>query len=113
MNQVKGDGADQLVLPRGAVDLLARILAQIAAGRAVSVVPAHAELTTQQAADLLNVSRPHLIRLLDTGEIHYREVGTHRRVIAGSLHAYKHRDDQRRRAAADELTALNQETNLR
>jgi len=92
--------------------LLARILAHMAAGQGVSVVPADAELTTQQAADLLNVSRPFLIGLLDAGEIEYRKVGKHRRVRADSLLDYKRKDDQRRREAADELTALGQDMGL-
>ena len=99
-------------MPRGAVELLARILAHMANGQAVSVVPANAELTTQQAADLLNVSRPFLIGLLNAGEIDYRLVGTHRRIRAESLLAYLRADDQRRRQTADELTALNQEMGL-
>jgi excisionase family DNA binding protein len=106
------EDGDQLVVPRPAVELFVRILAHMAAGHAVSVVPAHAELTTQQAADLLNVSRPYLIGLLDAGEIEYRMVGTHRRVLAGSLSEYRHRDDARRRSAADELTRLTQEMGL-
>lgn len=106
------DDDEELVVPRGAVELLARILAHMAAGQAVSVVPAHAELTTQQAADLLNVSRPHLIGLLEAGEIDYRKVGKHRRVTASSLLAYMRTDDQRRRDAADELSALAQEMGL-
>jgi len=101
---VADDPQETLVVPRGAVELLARVLAHMAAGQGVSVVPAHAELTTQQAAELLNVSRPFLIGLLDAGEIEYRKVGKHRRIKAQSLMAYMARDDQQRREAADELT---------
>lgn len=110
--RVEEEPVGELALPREAVELLAKILAHMAAGRTVSVVPAHAELTTQQAADLLNVSRPFLIGLLKAGEIEYRMVGSHRRIRADSLLDYKRRDDQSRRAAADELTALNQEMGL-
>ncbi len=109
---VVDDTREPLVVPRGAVELLARILAHMAAGQGVSVVPAHAELTTQQAADLLNVSRPFLVGLLDDDEIEYRRVGKHRRIKAQSLMAYMARDDQERREAADELTRLNQEMGL-
>ncbi|MFF3666842.1 helix-turn-helix domain-containing protein [Microtetraspora malaysiensis] len=103
---------EELVMPRAAVELLAAILAHMAAGRGVSVVPAHAELTTQEAADLLNVSRPYLIGLLEAGEIEYRLVGTHRRVRAESLLEYRRKDDQRRRAAADELSAMTRDLGL-
>jgi excisionase family DNA binding protein len=106
------DDGEELVVPRGAVELLARILAHMAAGHGVSVVPTHAELTTQQAADLLNVSRPHLIGLLEAGEIDYRKVGKHRRIKVSSLLEYMRADDHRRRAATDELSALTQEMGL-
>lgn len=109
---VEGDPDNALSLPRSAVELLARVLAHMAAGQAVSVVPAHAELTTQQAADLLNVSRPYLIGLLDAGDIEYRMVGKHRRVRADSLLDYRRRDDHARREAADELTDLTREMGL-
>jgi excisionase family DNA binding protein len=106
------DSADELVVPRSAVELFAQILAFMSAGHGVSVVPANAELTTQQAADLLNVSRPYLIGLLAAEEIEYRRVGKHRRIKASSLLAYLRRDDQRRREAADELSALTQEMGM-
>lgn len=106
------DEGEELIVPRGAVELLARILAHMASGHGVSVVPSHAELTTQQAADLLNVSRPHLVGLLEAGEISYRKVGKHRRVRMSSLLEYMRADDRRRRAAADELSALTQEMGL-
>ena len=109
---VVDDPQETLVVPRGAVELLARVLAHMAAGQGVSVVPAHAELTTQQAAELLNVSRPFLIGLLGGDEIEYRKVGKHRRIKAQSLMGYMARDDQARREAADELTRLNHEMGL-
>ncbi|MFD3557264.1 helix-turn-helix domain-containing protein [Streptomyces goshikiensis] len=109
---VENGTPEPLTLPREAVELLAGMLAHLGAGRGVSVVPADAELTTQQAADMLNVSRPFLVGLLNADEIEYRNVGTHRRIKASSLIEYKQQDDQRRRAAADELTQLSQEMGL-
>jgi excisionase family DNA binding protein len=106
---VEDGSREPLTVPRGAVELLAVILAHMADGEGVSVVPAHAELTSQQAADMLSVSRPFLIGLLNAGEIAYRKVGSHRRVKVAALLAYMREDDQRRRAAADELSALTQE----
>jgi excisionase family DNA binding protein len=108
---VEDDGAE-LVVPRPVVELVAQILAHMAAGHGVTVVPSNAELTTQQAADLLNVSRPYLIGLLEAGEIEYRKVGKHRRVQVSSLLDYLRKDDLSRRDAADELTALTQTMGL-
>ncbi|TDD79024.1 helix-turn-helix domain-containing protein [Actinomadura darangshiensis] len=102
-----GDGA--LILPREAVSLLAYILTQAAAGRGVSVMPSHAELTTQQAADLLNVSRPYLIGLLEAGTISFKRVGRHRRIRYDDLMAYKRESEAQSRTAVDELAALGQE----
>ncbi|MGN9839177.1 excisionase family DNA-binding protein [Nonomuraea sp. H19] len=88
------------------------ILAQAAEGRGVTVIPSHAELTTQQAADMLNVSRPYLIKLLETGEIPFRLIGKHRRITYEDLQEYKRRDDAKRRTAADQLAALGQESDI-
>lgn len=104
---VEKDG-ETVTVPRAAVDLLVVVLANMAAGQGVSLVPAHSELTTQQGADLMNVSRPFLVRLLQAGDIEYRLVGTHRRIKAASLLDYMRRDDAQRRKAADELTVLTQ-----
>jgi excisionase family DNA binding protein len=106
-----GEG-EALVLPREAVSLLAYVLSQAAAGRGVSVMPSHAELTTQQAANLLNVSRPYLIGLLETKTIPYRLVGRHRRIRWDNLMDYKRKSEAQSRAAADELAELGQELGI-
>lgn len=100
---------DALVVPRPVAVMLAQMLAMLANGQGVQIMPDRAMLTTQQAADVINVSRPHLIGLLDRGEIPYNMVGTHRRIAFADLLEYKRKDDQRRRAAVDELTALGEE----
>lgn len=100
-----GGQGGEVEVPRSALAALAQVLDSFAHGEGVTVVPAHAELTTQQAADALNVSRPFLIGLLDAGQIEYRTVGSHRRVKAASLIRYMREDDHRRQAAADTLAA--------
>ncbi|MBZ2181000.1 MAG: helix-turn-helix domain-containing protein [Acidobacteria bacterium] len=99
-------------LPATAVQMLIHILEEMARGNAVTLIPVHAELTTQEAADMLNISRPSLIQLLDEGKIEYRRVGTHRRVRFEALMAYKRRADAERRAVLAELAAYDQELGL-
>lgn len=101
-----------IVLPPAALRLLRRILGEMAAGNPVALIPHRAELTTQQAADLLNVSRPHLIGLLEGGEIPHRKVGTHRRVLLEHLIEYRRRSRERSERALQELADLSQELDL-
>jgi excisionase family DNA binding protein len=105
-------GKPTIKLPPSAVSMLVRILEEMARGNAVTVIPVHAELTTQEAADMLNISRPSLIQLLDEGKIGYRKVGTHRRVRFESLMAHKRQADADRRAALAELAAYDQELGI-
>ena len=100
---------EPLVLPAPVLDLLLVILTEMAEGNAVTLIPIHAELTTQQAADLLNVSRPFVVDLLEKGQIPYRKVGTHRRILFRDLMEFKQRSDEKRKKALDELVAEAQE----
>jgi excisionase family DNA binding protein len=100
------------ILPKPVFNLLMDALAAVAGGKAVSVVPYGAQLTTQQAADFLNVSRPYLVLLLEKGEIPFHRVGTHRRIYFAELTSYKQRRDEASRAAARELTQMAQEDEL-
>lgn len=101
-----------VVVPVSALRLLVEILTQIGSGNAVRIIPIHAELTTQEAADLLNVSRPFLIEALERSEIPYRKVGTHRRIRYEDVIAYKDRIDAERKKSLDELAAQAQELKL-
>jgi excisionase family DNA binding protein len=110
--RVEEDDGETVLVPAAALRVFVRILAHMAAGHGVAVVPSTAELTTQQATDLLNVSRPYLIGLLNDGKIGYRMVGTHRRVLVDSLLRHKREDDLLRLSAADELAAMKQDLDL-
>ena len=108
---VAGEGGvmTQIHIPSSAMQLLFAALSEMACGNAVSLLPMNAELTTQQAADILNVSRPYLVGLLEKGDMPFRKVGVQRRVLLRDVVAYKTRTDIDRHAALDELAQLGQE----
>jgi excisionase family DNA binding protein len=103
---------EPVVLPAAAVRLLGALLTELAKGNAVTLMPHHAELTTQEAADLLNVSRPYLVSLLENGQLPFHKVGTHRRVRFADLITYKRRRDADSEEALRALSALSQDMNL-
>jgi excisionase family DNA binding protein len=109
--QVKGQSGpeSEFVLPAGAVQLLGTILTEFARGNSVSALAVQTELTTQEAAELLNVSRPYLIKLLDQGDIPHHRSGTHRRVALNDLLDYRRKAEERREEALAELAELGQE----
>jgi excisionase family DNA binding protein len=106
------DGDADVTVPVSAIRMLVDILNQMAQGNAVSLVPIHAELTTQQAADLLNVSRPYLVKQLEAGKIPFHKLGRHRRIRFTDLTAYREQVDKASHEAADALTAKAQEMGL-
>jgi excisionase family DNA binding protein len=104
--------SEPVTIPTAAFRLLVTILAEMASGHAVRLIPHHAELTTQEAAELLNVSRPYVVRLLDEGHMPSHRVGTHRRVLFKDVVAYKEEHRRARETVLDRLTALDQELGL-
>ena len=107
-----GEQAEPIELPAGAVALLMDILEAMAAGQGVTIIPENAELTTVQAADVLNVSRPFLIKLLDEQKIPHRKVGKHRRIRMEDVMAYKASIDAERESVLDHLAADAQEQDM-
>jgi excisionase family DNA binding protein len=107
-----GDETEPVIVPASAVRLFLHLLTEMSQGNAVTLIPTHAELTTQQAADLLNVSRPYVVKLLDEGKIPSRTVGKYRRVRFDDLMAYKRKDDEARARVLDQLTAEAQELEM-
>lgn len=110
--QADNEPEEVIVIPMSAFRLLTDILTQMARGKAVTLMPVQTELTTQQAANILNVSRPFLIGLIDNGKIPYRKVGTHRRIRFDDLMAYKQDIDQKRLQTIEELTREAQELDM-
>lgn len=114
--QIKGrpkllDGeGNSIELPDELYGVLRKVVHILMKGDTVSIVPVHHELTTQQAAEILNVSRPHLISLLEAGVLPFTKTGKHRRIRTGDLFEYKSARDQERRAQLAELTRTAEES---
>lgn len=107
-----GSESEDLVLPPAAARLLVAMLHELGQGNAIAIDTVQPELTTQQAADLLNVSRPHVVKLLDEGVLPSRKVNTHRRVRREDVLNYKHDIDAKRLDTLNELTAFSQDLGL-
>jgi excisionase family DNA binding protein len=107
-----GASGEEIELPDSLYQLLHQVVYHLIQGKAVSIVPVNKELTTQEAADLLNVSRPYLVKLLESGQINYKKVGTHRRVRFADLMAYKQQFKQRQAELLDEMVSLSEEAGL-
>ncbi|WP_027580674.1 helix-turn-helix domain-containing protein [Bradyrhizobium sp. Ai1a-2] len=110
--KVRLDDGQELVLPKSATRLIAHLLTEMAQGNAVTIIPIHAILSTQEAADYLNVSRPHLVGLLEDEKIPFHKVGTHRRIRFQDLADYKASSEKRRREIMEELAAQAEEEDM-
>ncbi|WP_143870008.1 helix-turn-helix domain-containing protein [Catenovulum sediminis] len=102
-----GEG-EQFVLPGHVMQILLDVLSEISNGNAISLIPHNQEVSTQEAANILNVSRPFLIKLLEGGNIPFHKIGTHRRVKLQDILTYKQQIDEKRNQALDELSELSQ-----
>ena len=104
-----GSDGRQIPIPQPVHDLLLIILNNLQAGKAISIVPEHRQLTTQSAADILGVSRVFLVGLLENGEMPFHMVGTHRRIYLRDLLDYKQRRDAARHTAIDDMAKAEME----
>lgn len=104
-----GPDGDEQVLPESLYQVLKQVVAVLARGDAVTIVPVGQELTTQQAAGILNVSRQYVVRLLESGKIPFTKTGTHRRVLFSEVMRFKQQRDAERAGSLDELTRLSED----
>jgi len=107
--QLVGPGGEAISIPESVFYVLERVVEVMARGDSITVVPVSKEVTTQQAADLLNVSRQYLVRMLDEGRIPFRRTGKHRRLRVEDVLAFKEQRDRDRRAGLRQLSRLTQE----
>ncbi|MFN0105812.1 MAG: excisionase family DNA-binding protein [Bryobacteraceae bacterium] len=108
--KVAGTRGRSIPLPEPVVTLLDEILRNMQAGKAVSIVPEHQQLTTQRAANLLGVSRPFMVRLVEEGKVAYHMVGSHRRVYVNDVLEYRQRRDKGRHDAINRMARMELES---
>lgn len=101
-----------ITIPKKAVDLLFNIINSMAEGKSISIVPSDSEITTQQAADMLNMSRPHIVKLLEDGVIPFKKVGSHRRILIEDLIDYDRKLKEQRNASLKNLAEQAQDLGL-
>jgi excisionase family DNA binding protein len=109
---LSGPNGERLVLPPEVFEVLRDVVEAMAHGQAVTIAPVHQRLTTQEAADLLGVSRPTLVKLLESGEIPFEQPGRHRRVRLADVLAYRERASVERRAALDRMVEIADEADM-
>lgn len=110
---IEPDGSEHpVIIPTKALQFLMKILFEMSKGNIVNIIPTHAELTTQEAADFLNVSRPFIVKLLETKQIPFHKVGRHRRINYQDIKDYKENIDKEREKTLDELTKQSQEKDM-
>lgn len=107
-----GPDGEELVLPPEVFEVLRDVVTAMSQGQAVTVAPVHQRLTTQEAADLLGVSRPTFVKLLEDGEIPYEQPGRHRRVLLSEVLAYRQRRSVRAREALDRMVEIADESGM-
>jgi excisionase family DNA binding protein len=107
--QLVGPSGEKIAIPPAIFYVLERVAEVLARGDSITVVPVGQELTTQQAAHLLNVSRQYLVRLLDEGRIPFQRLGKHRRLRAEDVLKFKDKREKDRRAGLRELTRITEE----
>jgi excisionase family DNA binding protein len=110
--RLRGPGGEEMIIPQSLYAVLVQAVKELMSGRAISIVPVTAELTTQQAADMLNVSRPFLVKLLEAGAIRFHKAGTHRRVYLKDLLAYKRKRDEEAQRALGRLVTEAQDLGI-
>lgn len=101
-----------ITVPKKALSFLLEIISNMAEGKSITLIPSDSEISTQQAAEMLNVSRPHLVKLLEQGEIPFKKVGSHRRVLLKDLMGYEKRLAKTREEQLDFLAKQAQNLNL-